>query len=165
MAKAKFRFGKNTVTRVVPITQYDPATGEAVKPAADAFKVLCVTDEISFGFQHGTFDLENFCTGGNTQTVRDGSKEGSVEFGDLTWVEDDPAVKILEDAAYSDTETGGDVWMEVLPLGLGLNKPVYDMGFQVNSWEMTVPAKGAITVAHNEINVFKIPERGTTAAA
>ena len=165
MAKATFRFGKNAVTRVAPITEYDPVTGDAKKPAADAFKVLCVTDEVSFGFQHGTFDLENFCTGGDTQTVRDGSREGEVEFGDLTWSENDPAVKILEDAAYSDTETGGDVWMEVLPLGLGPSKPVFDMAFQVNSWRMTLPAKGAIAVEHNEINVFKIPERGTTPAA
>ncbi len=87
-----FRFGKNAVVKVAAAT---PADG--TKPAAaDAFKVLCLTNEVTIGLSNGTITLENFCTGGADVEVPDGTTTGKVELGDATWTEADPALILLE---------------------------------------------------------------------
>lgn len=158
----KFRFGKNAILRAAPVTAF-AADGSATKPAAASFKVLCLHQEVTIGLENGTIDIENFCTGGRTVSVRDGTKTGSMDLGETTWVEDDPVVKMMEDAAFSETETGGNVWIEVLPLGVGAGKPAYDLLIDVLAWELGIPSKGVITVTH-ELTVLEGPDRGTQAA-
>lgn len=165
----QFRFGRNAIVRIAPVTPVD-ASGNATKPDAAAFQVLCAHNELTFGFEHTTMDIENFCTNGKTVAVRDGGMDATLEFGDITWVETDAAITIMKNAAFNGvtdapTETGGMVWVEILPLGTGLSKPVFDLVIDVLSWEMTIPAKGAITVAHNTITVLEGPDEGTTPAA
>jgi hypothetical protein len=159
---AKFRFGKKTILRVAPIIAF-AADGTPTKPAAASFVVLCQHNEVKVGLQNGKFDLENFCTGGRTISVRDGTQTGTLDFGNLTWVEDDPAVKMMEDAAFSTTETGGNVWVEVLPLGAGVGKPFFTLIIDVEEWELTSPSKGAITAAH-KVTVIDGPQRGALPA-
>jgi len=141
-----FRFGKNAVVKVAAAT---PADG--TKPAAaDAFKVLCLTNEVTIGLSNGTITLENFCTGGADVEVPDGTTTGKVELGDATWTEADPALILLEAAAFNSTgaQYSGYVWFEVMPLGAGTTKPVYDILVFVKEWSMKTPSKGVITVQH-----------------
>ncbi|MBZ9753006.1 hypothetical protein K7W42_19390 [Deinococcus sp. HMF7604] len=162
--KAKYRFGKNSVVRVAPIPSGSiAADGTVTKPVTGNFKVLCLHNSVSVGLENGTIDLENFCTGGKTVSVRDGTQQGSLEIANVTWVEDDLAVKILEDAAFSGSETGGWVYFEVQPLGSGTGKPIYDLIVDVLSWRLTTPAKGTITVEHQNLSVLEGPTRGVQA--
>ncbi|WP_394649569.1 hypothetical protein [uncultured Deinococcus sp.] len=158
----KYRFGKNTVLTAAPVIAF-AADGSATKPGAAAFKVLCLHQEVSVGLENGTMDIENFCTGGRTVSVRDGTQSGTMDLGNTTWVEDDDVLKMFEDAAFSKTETGGYVWIQVCPLGIGSGKPVYDLLIDVRTWKITSPAKGAITVEH-DLSVLEGPTRGTQAA-
>lgn len=159
MAKvAKFRFGKNAVIRVAPITVV-AADGTVTKPATDTFKQLCLAKSVKIGLENGKVDIENFCTGGNTVSVRDGTQKGSMDLGESTWVEDDPALKIMEDASFAKTEIGGWVYVEVQPLGAGAGKPVYDLIIDVQKWELDIPSKGVITASH-DIDVLEGPIKG-----
>ncbi|UQN10367.1 hypothetical protein [Deinococcus sp. QL22] len=157
----KFRFGKNAIIRVAPVTAF---TGElATKPATAAFKLLCLASEVTIGIENTTIDIENFCTGGRTISVRDGGRDGTMSLGETTWVEDDPAVVIMQTAAFAETETGGLVYVEVLPLGAGAGKPVFDLVVDVRTWELTVPSKGVITATH-ELSVQEGPLPGVIPA-
>ncbi|MFB9990456.1 hypothetical protein ACFFLM_00420 [Deinococcus oregonensis] len=114
MAIPKFRFGKNFIIRVAAVTTL-AADGSATKPEAANFKLFCLPKDAKIGIENTTVDIENFCTGGRTISVRDGGKNGSMDLGETTWVEDDAAVVILQDAAFAETEAGGYVYFEVLP--------------------------------------------------
>lgn len=163
MAKPKYRFGKNTVVRAAKVIAF-AADGTATKPDAGTFKVLCLHQEVTIGLENGKVDLENFCTGGRTVSVRDGTKTGSMDLGNTTWVEDDDVLQMMEDAAFTEVEGDSLIWVEVAPLGLGVGKPVYDLVIDVDSWELSNPSKGVITVAH-ELSVTEGPMRGVQAAA
>lgn len=164
MARPKYRFGKNAILRVAAVIAFG-ADGSATKPAANSFKVLCAHKQVTVGLENGTVDIENFCTGGRTISVRDGTQSGTLSLGDdITWVEDDDVLKILEDAAFAATETGGIVWIEVLPLGVGATKRVFDLVVDVKTWEIDIPVKGVVTVSH-ELTVLEGPLRGVQPAA
>lgn len=158
----KYRFGKNAIVRVAAITAV-AADGTVTKPQASAFQVLCLANNVTFGLENGTVDVENFCTGGATVSVRDGTQTGSMSLGESTWVEDDASLDIMKDAAFSKTEQGGWVFVEILPLGAGAGKPVFDLIIDVRRWEMTIPSKGVITVTH-ELNVLEGPTEGELSA-
>ncbi len=158
----KFRFGKNAILRVAAVTAF-AANGSATKPLAANFKLLCLAAEVTIGIENTTIDIENFCTNGRTISVRDGGRDGTMSLGNTTWVEDDAAVVIMQAAAFADSETGGLVFVEVLPLGAGVGKPVFDLVIDVRTWELTIPSKGVITVAH-ELSVQEGPIPGVLAA-
>lgn len=159
--KAKYRFGKNAVVRIAPIPAGSiAADGTVSKPAPGDFEVLCLPNSVSIGLQNGSIDLENFCTGGKTIKVRDGTQNGTFEISESNWIEDDAALEILEDAVQSTAETGGWVYVEVLPLGIGSGKPSYDLIVDVMEWSMTIPSKGFITVQTQNISVLEGPLKG-----
>lgn len=164
--KPKYRFGKNAVVRIaaIPVGSI-AADGTVTKPAAGDFKVFCLHNNVSIGIANATFDLENFCTGGKTIKVRDGTKDGRMTIADAQWVENDDALEILKDAVFSNTETGGWVYVEVLPLGIGAGKPVFDLIIDVLEWDLEMPSKGAITVKHQNISVLEGPTEGVQPAA
>jgi len=158
----KFRFGVKTITRVAPIIAY-ASDGTPTKPAAGTFQTLCRGNSIEVGLENGTVDIENFCTGGRTISVRDGSKNGTLGgFDGMTWTEDDPALMLMEAAVFDTTETGGNVWVQVMPLGVGTGKPVYDLQIDVRKWVLKAPSKGVITVDH-EVYVQQGPDKGIQA--
>jgi chorismate synthase len=158
----KFRFGKNAIIRTAPVVAF-ATSGEATKPSASAFKLLCLAQDATIGIENTTIDIENFCTGGRTISVRDGGKNGTMSLGNTTWVEDDEAVLMMQEAAFAEDETGGLVYVEVLPLGAGVGKPVFDLVIDVRTWELSIPSKGVITVAH-ELSVLEGPIPGTLSA-
>ncbi|WP_295818020.1 hypothetical protein [uncultured Deinococcus sp.] len=158
----KYRFGKNALIRVAAIATI-AADGTVTKPATAAFKVLCLAKDTTFGLENGTVDIENFCTGGRTVSVRDGTQSGTMELGETTWAEDDDVLSLMEDAAFSEDEQGGWLYVEILPLGAGTGKPVFDLIIDVNTWSMSIPSKGVITVEHG-LTVIEGPIRGTVAA-
>ena len=53
---------------------------------------------------------------------------------------------------------------EVLPLGIGAGKPVFDLIIDVLEWDLEMPSKGAITVKHQNISVLEGPTEGVQAA-
>ena len=157
-AGTTYRFGKNAVLRVAP------GMADGSKPLAASFKVLCLVKDVSIALTNGKISLENFCTGGNTIDIPDGTSMGEMTIGEANWTEADPALLLMEAAAQNTagTETGNDVWFEVCPLGIGTTKPVYDVPAWVEKWELKMPDKGVITVNHT-INVYGKPQPGVQA--
>lgn len=112
----KVTFGKNAIIRIAKITAgLIAADGTVTKPDSDSFRNFCLPREITFGGKHGKIDIESFCTGGRTVSMKDGSYQGTLDLGEVYWTEDDPAIILLEGAAQDlVSETGGYVWFEVL---------------------------------------------------
>ena len=123
----------------------------------------CLEIKFALGRWNGTVDVENFCTGGATVSVRDGTQTGSMSLGESTWVEGEASLEVMKDAAFNTSEQGGWVYVEILPLGAGAGKPVFDLIIDVRRWEMTIPSKGVITVTH-ELNVLEGPTEGELSA-
>ncbi|MGY2892478.1 hypothetical protein [Deinococcus sp. UYEF24] len=159
----KFRFGNRTIIRVAAIIAF-ASDGTATKPVAGTFQTLCRGNSIEVGLENGTMDIENFCTNGRTVSVRDGTQTGTLGgFDAMTWTEDDPALMAMEAAAFSTVENGGAMWVQVMPLGMGVGKPVYDIQIDVRKWTLKAPSKGVVTVDH-EVYVQEGPAKGLQAA-
>lgn len=159
-----YRFGKNAVIRAAPLAPGDVAAdGTVTKPLAATFKVFCLPNSVEIGVSNSTVSIENFCTGGQTVNVRDGGQEGTMTIGESNWTEGDEVLGYFEDAAFADTPTGGWIYIEVAPLGVGAGKPVYDLIIDVRGWTMSIPSKGVITVTH-DLAVLEGPIPGTQAA-
>lgn len=154
--RAEFRFGKNSRIEIAPMTE------DGTEPAASEFVHFCLTNRVTIGLSKGTVTIENFCIGGSTE-VPDGTQTGELEFGDTTWTENDPAVKMLEDAAFANDERGSQLFYRVYPLGKGAGKPVFRGILSVNEWSLLTPVTGVITVT-NGVNALGAPERGTQGA-
>lgn len=152
----EIRFGKNARIEIAPYT-------DGTEPGAGAYLHFCMTDSVAIGGEKGTETINNFCTGGNDVDVLDGSEKGSVEFGDSSWTEDDPALAIFKAANKNKTENGSKVHYRVYPIGKGEGKPVYRGIFQVQNWKLTIPSKGTIKIA-NGVTALGVPEEGTQAA-
>lgn len=157
-AGTQYRFGKNAVVRVAP------GMADGTKPLAASFKVLCLVKDVSIGLTNGKISLENFCTGGNTIDIPDGTSMGSMTIGTANWTEGDLSLMIMEAAAQNTlgTDTGNDVWAEVCPLGIGTGKPLYDLPIWVEKWDLKIPDKGVITVDYG-VSVYGKPQPGTQA--
>ncbi|KQR40746.1 hypothetical protein [Deinococcus sp. Leaf326] len=154
--KAEFRFGKNARIEVAPYgTGTEPTT-------PTAWKLFCLTSSVSVGLDKGTVSIDTFCTEGSVD-VPDGSSKGSLEFGETTWTEKDEAIKLLEDAAFDDTEDGGKAFYRIYPLGKGVGKPVYRGVMSVMNWKLDTPSTGVIKVT-NGVTVEGKPERGVVKA-
>ena len=156
----KVTFGKNAIIRIAKITAgLIAADGTVTKPSPEQFRNFCLPKEISFGGKHGKIDIESFCTGGRTVSMKDGSYQGTLDLGEVYWTEDDPAIILLEGAAQDTiNETGGYVWFEVLPTGVGAGKIAYDFLVDVDEWNNKIPSKGLITATYN-LAVLEGPTR------
>lgn len=156
----KFRFGKNAVILAAAITSsMVSASGQITKPGPNAFTQFCLPREVTIGSEAGTTDIESFCTQGQTISVRDGSTKGTLNLGEVLWVEDDPVLQMLDAAYEAEDEVETQVFMSVLPLGAGVGKPVFDFVVQVNKWELKIPSKGLITATY-DFAVLEGPNRG-----
>lgn len=148
-----FRFGKNARMEIAK-----PLDGMEA-PALKDYTYFCLTNQISIGLNKGSVTIDTFCTGGEVE-VPDGSSTGTLEFGDTTWAENDAALKILEDAAFSETEDGSTLYYAVYPIGKKENAPMFRGRLMVNEWKLDMPSKGVIKVT-NGVRAYGKPERGT----
>lgn len=148
-----FRFGKNARMEIAR-----PLDGMEA-PALNDYVYFCLTNQISIGLSKGSVTIDTFCTGGEVE-VPDGSSTGTLEFGDTTWAENDAALKILEDAAFSDTEDGSTLFYAVYPIGKKEGAPMFRGQLMVNEWKLDMPSKGVIKVT-NGVRAYGKPERGT----
>jgi len=152
----QFRFGKNARIEIAPYT-------DGTEPAAGAFINFCLTNQVEVGLTNGTITIDTFCTGGEIE-VPDGSQTGELTFGDTTWTEDDDALKLLEDAAFSKVENGSKVHYRIYPLGKAVGKPVWRGILNATGVKLTIPSKGVIKMAVTP-KAQGAPERGTVGAA
>ena len=107
----QFRFGKNARIEIAPYT-------DGTEPAAGDFINFCLTNQVEVGLTNGTITIDTFCSGGEVE-VPDGSQTGELTFGDTTWTEDDDALQLLEDAAFSKVENGTKVHYRIYTAGQG----------------------------------------------
>lgn len=148
----KVTLGRDAIFRVAPITG-------GVVPASAAFKELCLSSEVTVGFESRTITFANFCSRGDDVQIKVG-ETGTVDLSEMQWIEDDEALVIMENAAR-----GGDpVAYEFLPGGAGVGKVVYRGSFIVNSWQIKAAAAGTVTVNSPQIAAGGMPEKGTLAA-
>lgn len=160
----KFTFGKNAAIRLAAITAaMVSGSGQITKPTPDKFLDFCLPKEVTIGSEAGTTDIESFCTKGQTISVRDGSTKGTLNLGEVLWVEDDPVLTVLDGAYEATNEVETQVYIEVLPTGVGAGKTVFDFVVQVNKWEMKIPSKGLITATY-DFAVLEGPIRGKQGA-
>lgn len=156
----KFTFGKNAVIRIAAITAaLVSGSGTITKPDPEAFLEFCLPKEVTIGSEAGTTDIESFCTKGQTISVRDGSTKGTLGLGEILWVDGDPVLDILDAAYDAEEEVETQIFVEVLPTGVGEGKLSFDFVAQVNKWEMTIPAKGLVTSTY-DFAVLEGPIRG-----
>lgn len=148
----KVTLGRDAIFRVAPIVG-------GVVPASATFKELCLSSEVTVGFEGRTITFANFCSGGDDVEIVVG-ETGKVELSEMQWIEDDEALVIMEDAARAHTP----VAYEFLPAGAGVGKPVYRGSILVKSWEIKAAATGTVTVNSPQIAAGGMPEKGTLAA-
>lgn len=160
--QTKVKLGADAIFRVAPVG----ASGET--PAADQFKELCLSSEVTVGFESKEISFAIFCSRGADVKIPTGA-EGKVALSEMQWIEDDAALTIMENAAYAAAgkppagTTSAVVAYEFLPEGAGKGKTVYRGTFTVKSWSIKAAAAGTVTVENPTIAAGGIPEKGTLA--
>lgn len=157
--QAKIALGADAIFRVAP-----PGAADAPPVAAD-YKELCLSSEVTVGFESQSITFANFCSRGQDVEIPTGAT-GTVDLSEMQWISDDAALVIMENAARANVDGTGSpvVYYEFLPAGTGVGKPVYRGTLLVKSWKIKAAAAGTVTVENPTIAAGGVPEKGELTA-
>ncbi len=157
--QAKVALGADAIFRVAP-----PGAADAPPVAAD-YKELCLSSEVTVGFESKSISFANFCSRGEDVEINVGAT-GTIDLSEMQWIADDAALVIMENAARAAIDGTGSstVYYEFLPDGVGAGKVIYRGTMIVKSWKIKAAAAGTVTVDSPTIGAGGAPEKGAQAA-
>lgn len=153
---AEYHLGNLAVVKIIGV----PA-GSSTVPAPNTLVELCLMESVKVGTEESSnVEFKTFCTNGETRKISMGD-QGVVEFGNLIFVDGDPALQILRDSRAK-VNNKEEVFMRVWPLGEGTGKPTRDIRFAVTRYVEEISVSDIIKL---DIAVIanNVPTYGTQA--
>lgn len=135
--------------------------GSTTIPAANTLVRLCLMESVKIGSEESSsIEIKTFCTGGQVRKISMGD-QGILEFGNMIFVEDDPALQILRD---SRNRVAGkeEIYVRVYLLGDVTGKPTRDIRAAITRYAEEASVSDVIKI-DLQATAINVPTEGTVA--